>query len=90
MSQESCRVAEMLSVETCRNELSNCPNVLIETAEWKRTVLQRVEEADISKRLQMRVSGNKVLYHHRIRSSVSGCPNCCSRPQITDFGIVGS
>ncbi len=37
----------------------------------------------------MRVSGNKILYHHRIRISVSGCPNCCSKPQIADFGIVG-
>ena len=89
MPQESSTAVEMLIIETCHNELSNCPNVLIPTAEWKRAVLKWAEEADISKRLQMRVSGNKILYHHRIRISVSGCPNCCSKPQIADFGIVG-
>ncbi len=89
MPQESCRAAEKLIIETCHNELSNCPNVLIKTAKWKRVLLNWAEKEDVSKRLRMRVSGTKILYHHKIRISVSGCPNCCSRPQIADFGIVG-
>jgi len=87
MPQESCRAVEKLIVEACHNELSNCPNVLVETAKWKRAVLKGAEKEDVSKRFQMHVSGNNSLYHHRIRISVSGCPNCCSRPQIADFKI---
>ncbi len=89
MPQESSRTTGMLIIETCHNELSNCPNVLILTAKWKRALLKWAEKEDVSKRLRMRVSTNKILYHHKIRISVSGCPNCCSKPQIADFGIVG-
>ena len=89
MPQESSRTTGMLIIETCHNELSNCPNVLILTAKWKRALLKWAEEADISKRLQRRVKSKKILHLHKIHISVSGCPNCCSRPQIADFGIVG-
>lgn len=33
--------------------------------------------------------GDPALFHHKFRVAVSGCPNACSQPQITDFGVVG-
>lgn len=29
-----------------------------------------------------------VLFHHRFRVAVAGCPNACSQPQIVDFGLI--
>jgi dissimilatory sulfite reductase (desulfoviridin) alpha/beta subunit len=28
--------------------------------------------------------------HHEFRISISDCPNACSRPQITDIGLIGA
>ncbi len=28
--------------------------------------------------------------HHEFRVSISDCPNACSRPQITDIGLIGT
>ena len=80
----------MVVVETCHNELSGCPNPVINTTRWREAVEKWVAEKNISERLRARVPGNKVLFHHKFRVSVSGCPNGCSRPQIADVGLLGT
>jgi len=80
---------EMVVIETCRNELSNCPNVLIKTAEWERAFRRWADDRGLSEKLRSRVRGDKVLFHHKLRVSISGCPNACSRPQIADVGVTG-
>jgi anaerobic sulfite reductase subunit C len=80
---------EMVVIEMCRNEISGCPHTLIRTSEWKEAVQRWVEEKSINERLRARVPGDRVLFHHKLRISVAGCPNGCSRPQIADIGIVG-
>jgi len=35
-------------------------------------------------------SGDKPLYHSKIKISISGCPNACSEPQIRDFWSYSS
>lgn len=65
--QESSRAAEKLIIETCHNELSNCPNVLIPTAKWDHALLKWAEEVDISKRLRQRVKSKKIVHLYSIR-----------------------
>ncbi len=79
----------MVVVESCHNELSGCPNVLIKTTEWRKAIEDWIAESGVSEKLRERVRGDKILYHHKLKISISGCPNGCSRPQIADFGIVG-
>jgi dissimilatory sulfite reductase (desulfoviridin) alpha/beta subunit len=43
----------------------------------------------ISERLRQRVGDEKILFHHKFRIAIAGCPNGCSRPQIADVGLVG-
>ncbi len=81
--------AETVVVETCHGELAGCPNKLITPSEWKEVIDRWVSENDIQERLRAKIPGDKVLYHHKLRFSVSGCPNACSRPQIADIGLVG-
>jgi anaerobic sulfite reductase subunit C len=39
--------------------------------------------------LKTRVKG-PLKMHHEFRVSVSDCPNACSRPQISDIGVIGA
>jgi anaerobic sulfite reductase subunit C len=80
----------MVVVETCHNELSGCPNPVIGTAVWRTAVERWVAERNVSERLRARVPGAQVLFHHKFRVSISGCPNGCSRPQIADVGLLGT
>ena len=80
---------EMAVVTACHAKLSGCPNVLLDTDEWKGAVEKWIAEKGLNEKLRARVPGRKVLYHHKLKIAVSGCPNGCSRPQIADIGIVG-
>lgn len=80
----------MVMVESCRNELANCPNALIDTTAWRQAIAEWVAQADLSERLRRRLDGDQVLFHHKLRIAVAGCPNGCSRPQIADLAVVGT
>ncbi|MBF0411214.1 MAG: 4Fe-4S dicluster domain-containing protein [Desulfamplus sp.] len=68
---------------------SGCPN----SANSCESVLERseklLEQADILSFLKHSVKED-LKYHHEFRLSCSDCPNCCSQPQIKDFGIIGA
>jgi anaerobic sulfite reductase subunit C len=80
----------MVVVETCHADLSGCPNPVISTSRWREAVERWVDGRNVSERLRARVPGDKVLFHHKFRVSISGCPNGCSRPQIADAGLLGA
>ncbi len=66
-----------------------CPNRAVEFD----NIYDRMEEVlkakDLSGFLRDIIDG-PVKMHHAFRVSISGCPNCCSRPQIVDFGLAGA
>ncbi len=80
---------DMVVVEVCHAKLSNCPNVIIDPEEWKVVIEDWVLKNEISERFRSKAEGEKILFHHKFRVSISGCPNGCSRPQIADFALVG-
>lgn len=65
----------------CPNSANSCESVL-EKAE------KILEEADILSFLKQHVK-DELKYHHEFRLSCADCPNCCSQPQIKDFGVIG-
>lgn len=79
----------LVVLEACRAQLSGCPNVLLDTVPWQVAIEQWLAQADISERLRRRVSGDQVLFHHKLKIALAGCPNGCSRPQIADLALVG-
>lgn len=89
MPSENVPGVEMVIIDACRYDRSDCPNALISTADWKKAIEDWVREKDVSERLRMRVKGDRILHHHKLRISIAGCPNGCSRPQIADVGLVG-
>jgi len=82
--------AQMVIIEVCQNKLTSCPNVLIDTDEWKNAVESWIHRNEISEKLRKRIRGEKIYFHNKFKISISGCPNSCSRPQISDIGIVGT
>ncbi|MCF8032205.1 MAG: 4Fe-4S binding protein [Desulfarculaceae bacterium] len=82
--------AGMVVLEACRAGLSNCPNVLLDTEPWRAAVEDWLEQDNVSERLRARVDGDSVLFHHKLKIALSGCPNGCSRPQIADLALVGT
>ncbi|MFH1058617.1 MAG: 4Fe-4S binding protein [Pseudomonadota bacterium] len=80
---------EMAPLEACRSELTGCPNRLIATDQWRQALQDWLARRDVSERLRGLVPGEQVLYHHKLKLAVAGCPNGCSRPQVADMALVG-
>jgi len=80
--------ASMFIIETCQHALSRCPYVLINTTDMKGTIERWARDNDISERLRRRIDSDTILYHNKLRISISACPDGCSRPQIADIGII--
>ncbi len=89
LPQENRPGVDMVVVETCHNELSGCPNVLAGTAGFRDAIEEWAEKNDISEKLRARIKDDNIYFHNKLRISISGCPNGCSRPQIADFGVAG-
>ena len=82
--------ANLTLIESCRHELAQCPNALIDTGLWRNALEAWLEKSSVSERLRSRISDSKVLYHHKLKLAVSGCPNGCARPQVADLSVVGA
>jgi dissimilatory sulfite reductase (desulfoviridin) alpha/beta subunit len=66
-----------------------CPNSVVSSGQLLKDIQILMEEADILAFLKSEVKGD-LKFHHEFRVSISDCPNACSRPQITDIGIIGA
>lgn len=80
---------QMVILEACRNELAGCPNSLIGTGVWHQAVSDWLEAEGVSELLRQKVGGDTILFHHKLKIAIAGCPNGCSRPQIADLALVG-
>ena len=68
---------------------SGCPNAIGEAALLASDIEAVMAQADLFSFLKAQVTGD-LKFHHEFRVSISGCPNACSRPQITDVGIIAA
>jgi anaerobic sulfite reductase subunit C len=75
-------------VETCFGP-SGCPNRAVDCEGISQELEGELTKRDLKSFLKEKVQG-PLKMHHEFRVSLSCCPNACSRPQIVDFGIIGS
>jgi len=75
-------------VETCFGP-GGCPNRAVVDDELVKDIERLLAGKNLREFLKERVQG-PLKMHHEFRVSVSDCPNACSRPQITDFGVIGA
>jgi anaerobic sulfite reductase subunit C len=90
MPQKNKPGVPMVVLESCRAQLAQCTNTLLDTGPWRQVIKEWLRAADINERLRQRVPEDRVLFHHKLKIAMAGCPNGCSRPQIADLALVGS
>lgn len=78
-----CRYHE---VKVCGGA-AGCPLTLTEDKNISLAMAGVLRTSGLEEHISGRVDG-PVLFHHRFRVALSGCPNACSQPQIVDFGVI--
>ena len=76
----------MYNIEICRGEDVECPFLITGIKGLQQKIKNRLRETEFSKKLISRIDG-KILPHQRLKIAIASCPNCCSMPQIRDFGV---
>ncbi|KHE93355.1 MAG: 4Fe-4S binding protein [Candidatus Scalindua rubra] len=76
----------MYTIEICRGEDVECPFLIAGIKGIRQKMKDRLKEIGFSKKLISRING-KILPHQRLKIAIASCPNCCSMPQIKDFGV---
>ncbi|MCF8127891.1 MAG: 4Fe-4S binding protein [Deltaproteobacteria bacterium] len=75
-------------IETCFGA-GRCPNRACHVDDLPERIENVLVGKDLKGFLKERVNG-PLKMHHEFRVSLSDCPNGCSRPQISDFGLLGA
>lgn len=76
----------MYHIDICRGEDVECPFLIAGVKGILQKIKDRLREVEFSKKLIKRIDG-KILPHQRLKIAIASCPNCCSMPQIRDFGL---
>ena len=76
----------MYNIEICRGEDVECPFLITGIKGLQQKIKNRLRGTEFSKKLISRIDG-KILPHQRLKIAIASCPNCCSMPQIRDFGV---
>lgn len=66
---------------------SGCPLTLIDVEAIGEKIVKVIEASELDKFISEGIKG-PLLSHFKFKAAVAGCSNCCSEPQIKDFGIV--
>lgn len=75
-------------LETCFGP-NGCPNRVCRDGDIVQKLETFLTECNFKEFLKDRVKGVLKL-HHEFRVSLSDCPNACSRPQISDIGVISA
>ncbi|MFZ5650658.1 MAG: 4Fe-4S binding protein [Bacillota bacterium] len=66
---------------------AGCPLTLADDRSVSLALAAILDASGLDGHMAGRIDG-PVLFHHRFRAAVAGCPNACSQPQIVDFGVI--
>ena len=75
-------------VEACFGS-TGCPNRAVAYDAFPKKVEALLARKNLKSFLKEKAQG-PLKMHHEIRVSISECPNACSRPQISDIGLIGA
>lgn len=68
---------------------SGCPNSANPVTRLSGEIEKIFQKEDLLGFLKLHVKED-LKFHHEFKVSLSDCPNACSRPQISDIGIIGA
>ena len=81
-------ITPAFSIHACRG-LAMCPHSAVRVPNIMHSIKDCLERHSFESELRARISG-PLRHHHRLRVSISLCPNGCSQPQIADIGLLGA
>ena len=75
-------------VEACFGP-NGCPNRAVQYDHLTNKIEEILSRRNLKFFLKGKVNG-PLKMHHEFRVTISDCPNACSRPQISDLGLIGA
>lgn len=87
LSMEGIEDTKFKEIKPCGG-LKGCPLTLFKDEQVILTIDKAIHKENLEQFLETQITG-PVLYHHKFKAAVSGCPNNCSQPQIKDIGVIG-
>jgi dissimilatory sulfite reductase (desulfoviridin) alpha/beta subunit len=76
-----------LALSLCRGAGGECARAVAPAADLTERIERTLTDADWAGHVRD-LAGESLRHHHRLKVTVSACPNACSMPQIADFGLI--
>lgn len=84
------RETDLFKIDICPGQSSNCRNLIVELVGLKKEMEQKLRELEVSEIVaDLHRDDEKIMAHHRITVSISGCPVGCTGPEARPFGVHG-
>ncbi len=84
------RDVDLFNVNLCHAKYFRCISQNIEVRELKKEVEQKLRDLKVSEMIaDMLRDDERILAHHKLTVSVSGCVNGCTGPETSPFGVAG-
>lgn len=75
-------------LRVCKAGVKGCKNALVDVKAFAEGLMKELNNSGIEEDI-ISASEGPVKKHQFFTLAVAGCPNCCSQPQIKDFGLSG-
>lgn len=84
------REIDLFNVQLCHAQYFRCRSQIIELRELKKELEQKLRDLKVSEMVADSLHDEeRLMAHHRVTISVSGCPNGCTGPESKAFGVHG-
>ncbi len=87
--QSNVEIEETEYLVTACAGANGCPLTLVNgtEAEMGQKIASIIENSEITEKIAELMPPIR-LKHHKLKISIAGCPNACSRPHVADIGII--
>jgi dissimilatory sulfite reductase (desulfoviridin) alpha/beta subunit len=81
---------DLFNVNLCHAKYFRCISQNIEVRQLKKEVEQKLRDLKVSEMIaDMLRDDERILAHHKLTVSISGCVNGCTGPETSPFGVAG-
>ena len=75
-------------LRVCKAGVKGCKNAVVDVKALAEKLTENLNNSGIEEEI-ISTSDGPVKKHQFFTMAIAGCPNCCSQPQIKDFGFSG-
>ncbi len=75
-------------LRVCKAGVKGCKNAVVDVKALAERLIENLNNSGIEEEI-ICTSEGLVKKHQFFTMAIAGCPNCCSQPQIKDFGFSG-